>query len=424
MRWQKIARFAIAVFVIGFAIVVFLAMRPRPSTPSNANDLARADPEGALRERPRRTQDPLISASWASTSSTRGSSPTRDGRSKMGGVTLTLPDRNGRTFVVTADEGEFLAPRDKPAESADGKLNGHVKLTTDNGFEVLASEATYDGKTGILTIPGPVTFTKGRMKGSGVGATYDRNRDVIWLLAEARITVTPDAAGAGAVDGSASKAGLARADNFVKLEGTARLTTDTRTAEADVITAYLDEKGEKIQTDGAARAQPDHEHRRERGAHDRPATSTCCTATDGRTLQSIEADGRLGARVPGRGRRAGAGASPGRRLRPPCRPMARRSRTSPRRRTSRSICRWRATARHGGSRSATAARDGRTRAGDTERGLRGRRRLRRNPARCRQGAGARPARALHPPDRRHQARFRRRRARRLSQATCASSTAS
>ena len=103
-------------------------------------------------------------------------------------------------------------------------------------------------RRGILTIPGPVTFTKGRMKGSGVGATYDRNRDVIWLLADARITVTPDAAGAGAIDGSASKAGLARADNFVKLEGTARLTTETRTAEADVITAYLDEKGEKVRT--------------------------------------------------------------------------------------------------------------------------------------------------------------------------------
>ena len=44
-----------------------------------------------------------------------------------------------------------------------GKLNGHVKLATDNGLEVLASEATYDGKTGILTVPGKVTFTRGRM---------------------------------------------------------------------------------------------------------------------------------------------------------------------------------------------------------------------------------------------------------------------
>ena len=203
----------------------------------------------------------------------------------MRGVTLTLPDRNGRDIVVTADEGEFLSPAEKPLETADGKLTGHVKLTTDNGFEVLASEATYDGKSGILTIPGPVTFTKGRMKGSGVGATYDRNRDVIWLLADARITVTPDAAGAGAVDGSASKAGLARAENFVRLEGTARLTTEARTAEADVITAYLDEKGEKIQT----MELREHSRITSSGANAETMTASNIDLTygaDGRTLQS------------------------------------------------------------------------------------------------------------------------------------------
>ena len=86
------------------------------------------------------------------------------------------------------------------------------------------------------------------MKGTGVGATYDRNRDVLWLLAEAHITVTPDAAGGGAVDATASKAGLARADNFVKLEGSAhRLDGRTAPPRPTMITAYLDETGEKIQ---------------------------------------------------------------------------------------------------------------------------------------------------------------------------------
>jgi lipopolysaccharide export system protein LptA len=136
-----------------------------------------------------------------------------------------------------------------------------------------------------LTIPGPVTFTKGRMKGSGVGATYDRNRDVIWLLADARISVAPDAAGAGAIDGSAAKAGLARADNFVKLEGTGRLTTETRTAEADVITAYLDEKGEKVRT------MELREHSRITGSGANAERMTARNidlmyADDGRTLQS------------------------------------------------------------------------------------------------------------------------------------------
>ena len=246
MRWQKIARLAIAVFVVGFAIVVFLAMRQRPSAPGGANELVRQDKEASVESGAGEFKnfkygklDVTVKYAKALTY--------RDGRSKLGGVTMTLPDRDGRTFVVTADEGEFLAPPGKPADISGGKLTGNVKLLTDNGLEVLSSEATYEGKTGVLTIPGPVTFTRGRMKGSGVGATYDRNRDVLWLLAQAHITVTPDASGAGAVEGTSSTAGLARADNYVKLVGTARLTADTRTAEADEITALLDEKGEKIQ---------------------------------------------------------------------------------------------------------------------------------------------------------------------------------
>ena len=245
MRWQKIARLAIALFVIGFATVVFLAMRPRPSTPGGGDDVARADPKAILESGAgeRRSFDfgKLGSAlKYEKLLTYEG------GRSTFRGVTLTLPDRNGRTFVVTCDEAEAVAPPDRPDDLSVAKLTGHVKLTTDNGLEVLASEATYDGKTGILTIPGPVTFTRARMSGSGVGATYDRDRDVLWLLAQAQIKVTPDAAGGGAVDASSTTAGLARADNYVKLVGNARLTADTRTAEADEITALLDETGEKI----------------------------------------------------------------------------------------------------------------------------------------------------------------------------------
>jgi lipopolysaccharide export system protein LptA len=246
MRWQKIARLAIAVFVVGFAIVVFLAMRHRPSGTGGANDLVRVDKEASVESGAGEFKNFKYGKLDVAVKYTKALTY-RDGTSKLGGVTMTLPDRDGRTFVVTADEGEFLAPPGKPADISGGKLTGNVKLRTDSGLEVLSSEATYEGKTGVLAIPGPVTFTRGRMKGSGVGATYERSRDVLWLLAQAHITVIPDASGAGAVEGTSSTAGLARADNYVKLVGTAHLTADTRTADADEITALLDEKGEKIQ---------------------------------------------------------------------------------------------------------------------------------------------------------------------------------
>ncbi len=306
MRWQKIARFAIAVFVVGFAIVVFLAMRHRPSAPGGANDVARVDPEASVESGAGEFKnfkygklDFTVKYSKALTY--------KDGRSRLGDVTMTLPDRDGRTFVVTADEGEFLAPPGKPADISGGKLAGHVKATADNGLEVLSSEATYDGKEGVLTIPGPVTFTRGRMKGSGVGATYDRNRDVLWLLTQAHITVTPDASGGGAVEGTSSTAGLARADNYVKLVGTARLTADTRTAEADEITALLDEKGEKIQQLQL------REHSRITGTGAGAQLMTArhidmLYAADGRTLQSSKLMEGAVIELPG------AGGAPARRI--------------------------------------------------------------------------------------------------------------
>ena len=306
MRWQKIARFAIAVFVVGFAIVVFLAMRHRPSAPGGANDVARVDPEASVESGAGEFKnfkygklDFTVKYSKALTY--------KDGRSRLGDVTMTLPDCDGRTFVVTADEGEFLAPPGKPADISGGKLAGHVKATADNGLEVLSSEATYDGKEGVLTIPGPVTFTRGRMKGSGVGATYDRNRDVLWLLTQAHITVTPDASGGGAVEGTSSTAGLARADNYVKLVGTARLTADTRTAEADEITALLDEKGEKIQQLQL------REHSRITGTGAGAQLMTArhidmLYAADGRTLQSSKLMEGAVIELPG------AGGAPARRI--------------------------------------------------------------------------------------------------------------
>ena len=38
------------------------------------------------------------------------------------------------------------------------------------------------------------------MTGSSVGASYDRQRDVLWMLDQAHITVAPDDKGAGGAD--------------------------------------------------------------------------------------------------------------------------------------------------------------------------------------------------------------------------------
>ena len=85
------------------------------------------------------------------------------------------------------------------------------------------------------------------MKGSGIGATYDRNRDVLWLLDKAQISVAPDPRGEGALEASSGSAGLARADHYVKLTKTPDVTADGRIIDADDITVMLTADDERVQ---------------------------------------------------------------------------------------------------------------------------------------------------------------------------------
>ena len=180
----EIARFAIAVFVIGFGAFVFLAMRQRVAVPSGGGDAANVDPEVVAVERRRRIARTASSASSTVDLKYEKALTYKDGRTTLVGVTLTLPDRNGRTFIVTADEGELLAPPDKPADicgrEAQGQREAHDRQRP-RGPRIGGDLRR--ARRASSTVPGPVTFTRGRMKGSGVGATYDRNRDVLWLLA-------------------------------------------------------------------------------------------------------------------------------------------------------------------------------------------------------------------------------------------------
>ena len=111
MRWQKIARLAIVVFVVGFAIVVFLAMRRRPTAPSG-EDIVRSDP-GAILESGAGEHKAFKLGKLDFNLKYDKALTYKDGRSKFVGVTLTMPDRDGRTFVVTANEGELVSRLDQ-----------------------------------------------------------------------------------------------------------------------------------------------------------------------------------------------------------------------------------------------------------------------------------------------------------------------
>lgn len=238
MRWQRIARLAIASFVIVFAGVVLFTMRQRAATPADVplppstvpadTKLVNQGPleyeltqNGKLRYRIVGKQHRVYA----------------DGKNTIEHVGLTLPDRKGKTIVIKADEAEVTQPPGKELGVAVFRKN--VVLSTNDGLEVKTATATYTDANGIITVPGPVEFKRGRMSGTGVGATYDNTKDVLWLLDQVHMTVAPDQAGKSRSDITAKTAGLARSDNYVKLITNARVASEERTIVADELTAFL-----------------------------------------------------------------------------------------------------------------------------------------------------------------------------------------
>ena len=285
MRWQKTARLAIAAFVVVFAGIVLYTMRQRTAAPPPAAPKIEQPPgEDADIYNPgdatfRQTENGKLKFALVAKTHVGYA----DGRHKFGGVEFTLPDRNGKTVVIFADEAILTKPPDKAIGTAN--LSGNVRFTTDDGLEVRAATATYDDASGMLTVPGPVEFSRRRMKGKGIGATYDKNRDVLSLQEQAHIVVAADESGKGGAEATAAAAGLARAENYVRLTGNARIVSDGRTITADDVTLRLQDDGnslERVELRGNSRIV-------ESGASARNMSATdidLAYAGDGRTLQS------------------------------------------------------------------------------------------------------------------------------------------
>jgi lipopolysaccharide export system protein LptA len=170
-----------------------------------------------------------------------------DGRTRFERVHM-ITKREDRTFDVWADVAESAGQAVTGDQPGQVKLTGHVRTKASDGLELFADEATYDDAQGLATIPGKVTFTRDRLKGEGVGATYDRQRNVIWLLDQAHVVRAPDEKGEGGIDASAKGIGIARTDKYMNMNENAKLVRSDQTFSADRLVIYFtdDEKGAKL----------------------------------------------------------------------------------------------------------------------------------------------------------------------------------
>jgi LPS export ABC transporter protein LptC/lipopolysaccharide transport protein LptA len=237
--WQRRARLALAVFVVVFAAGLFFALRREPAKPQ-APPITRTDPNAAVEstggvaiqlkgdkeEFKVESQESLVYA---------------NGMRKLKHVKVTVAERAGRSFVLTADEAKV-----GESESAI-EVNGHVALSVSDGLNVTTEQASYTEGDGVVRAAGPVEFRRGRLAGSGVGMTYDKNRDVLWLLDQAVVEVAADDTGSGASRVRAGAAGLARQDKYMRFERGVRVLRAGRALEADTAVAYLSDDEKRIQ---------------------------------------------------------------------------------------------------------------------------------------------------------------------------------
>lgn len=232
MRWQRAARWVVAIAGLGTAVALYVQTRERPADdrPTIATP---ADPE-------------------ASVQSGRGT----DVRFRNGDVQFTIehdgmrlyPDRTEYDKArFRVDDGTFLGA-DRVAvsgEGADGQpgemtLTGNVMMDTSEGASIRTADATYISSTGVAIMPGAVTFSRGRMSGSGTGGEYHRSTGVFHVLADARIETRADAAG-GRVEASARSMTFNRAGLALLFDQDARIVHEQQHMTADRATLYLAE---------------------------------------------------------------------------------------------------------------------------------------------------------------------------------------
>lgn len=236
MRWQKAARIALAAAGISGAAAIYFLARDRPEqTPTGS--LTPVDPTAkgetgqgtTLRysggdERVRYSYDAMRSYG------------DRDVLLKA----HVLFEADG--LELWSDEIERRTSGAPPNQTERFTLTGNVRLRTNDGLDLRTDSATYDpADGGTLLMPGPVTFSKGRVSGTGDGASYIRAQELFKLNENANVNLQPDEAGAGAARARSRSMTLARLEHFARLEEGAVIERATETLAADSATIYFTE---------------------------------------------------------------------------------------------------------------------------------------------------------------------------------------
>lgn len=228
--WQRRARVAAAVVALGVAGGVSYVSQgrrdpppPPPVTPLEPAVTSRVTNGQATQTRGK-DQDFALDFAEQKTF--------EDGRTVATGLTVTVANRGGRSFVITGKEGEV------GHEQSSVSMTGDVVVQASDGLVAKTGAASYSDGEGIVRAPGPVEFARGKTHGAGVGFTYDKQHDTMAVLDQA----TAHVAGAGAegdMDLTGGAFTEARRERFMRLDRDAVVTRPAQVLKADEIMVYL-----------------------------------------------------------------------------------------------------------------------------------------------------------------------------------------
>jgi LPS export ABC transporter protein LptC len=237
--WHRRARIGVAVFGLAVAGIVYFTMRERQA-PAPRSSVSRTDEKAIFEAKGSdltRTLPESISklVSFDDVELIQGY---EDGSTRL----------TGGRIVVRRGEKEFVASAREAWATRDSKhleLFGNVKMRASDGLELATERGVYNADEGLVSTMAPVTFSKGRMSGSGVGITYDEDTDVLTIGQQARIEVR-DASGKVTTELTAASAILDRLQDVVTLNDGAHVVKDGQVIDARNAVANLSANEEVI----------------------------------------------------------------------------------------------------------------------------------------------------------------------------------
>jgi len=242
VKWRRPVRIFLAVIGVGFAIALF-ALRQERGTPEAVPVATMASDPEALTESAGGRVEHFHGGDLEFTVDHAGQRTYPDGRAVFLNAHVVF-NKTGRE--LWADELETVGQSVSASQPGKLHLSGNVRLVEGDALRVETDEATYDDSTGSLEIPGAVTFAKGHMRGRGVGATYERDADIFRILAQAQATVEAGSEGGEPLDLSSSRMSLARAQNYLQMDDSARIVRETETLAGDSATMTFAEGGDQV----------------------------------------------------------------------------------------------------------------------------------------------------------------------------------